>query len=671
MISLCTYEECSKRRIFNTLRILAAVICVNVLCMILCVSFVLAKDNKSEPATDDVAIYVFSYEDEEEKNASDERNANEDKKTSNEETVNNDNRVSDENNTSDEDSLSDKKNVSTENEIKSEKNEKSEERSSDEDEIKDDKVAPNIRIDGFDGNKVYADNVSFSLKVTDNIEGINIRYRCVMLTTSGDTVTLEDSTNRSENRIYERAFSYTEEGAYNVMYYAYDDSGNATEIGDISFAIDTSAPVVEMDGFDFSKPSNKGASLTISVKEIFYENMLVEVRVFRNDEGSILEIPVSAYNYKAVSNKNIYTFDGNGTYRVSVTARDSVGHTTEKEVQFVIDSKPPKIDILFDGDYPRDGEILDKIPGLDICVEDTNYSGGIVNVSLYRKKGNNVYEDISIAPTLLNANKTVIPLDVREEGYYELKVSATDGVNNLSSESLSFTIDTTSPLIGYLSEYNEKYLKSFVLPDNLKKYMKDMTEVRYKAYLNSEETGHGEIKKDGKYILQVVAVDEAGNSSEEMVAFIVDNKAPTVVLNGLNENGNLEKNVPVELSLKDDQDVFTSVYVNGEKLNLSSDKKTAKLIPTEYGNYRIYVSARDNAGNVTAETIMTNCENVFAAPLSNCPKEIEVKTLTKIENKSSLKLNNCLLIWGLCGCICAVATILVIIAFSYEMKYTR
>lgn len=666
MYSSRTIEECANKRIFNSLRLLFVIIATNVLCFVLCLSYVLA-DPILPGRSDDTTVFTYKEDENSKdtitKDCENDNDGNKDNIIKEDE----DSKNKDIDKIDKEDSNDNKDASIKDNENSNDGNNEKEK----EPDIGNDKEAPNICLTDFSYESIFTDSASFTIKAYDNTDGIYIRYRCIMLTTEGEQKSVEDSTIKEPGRSYERSFIYSEEGAYDVTFYAYDDMGNASEIENVCFVIDTNAPSIEFEGFDFTKPSNKGANLTITVREIFYEGMNVDVRIFRDDEGSILEIPVGDFSFKAVTNRNVYRFDGDGTYHITVTAKDNAGHTTEKSVSFVIDSKPPTIDILFDGQYPRNEAVLDDIPKLCICIEDENYIGGAVSVSFFRKKGKSIYENISLEPKLLEAKKTILPIDIPGEGFYELNITAVDALNNTHNESLSFTIDMTAPAIGYLAEYNEKYLKSFNLPDDLSNYIDDLTGIRYKTYLNSKETGAGEIKKDGKYILQVVAIDEAGNSSEEMVAFIVDNKAPTVVLDGLNEDGNLEKDSPVKLSLKEEQDIFSCVYVNGEKLDLSMDKKTAELIPTEYGNYRIYVSARDHAGNVTTETITTNCERVFAAPLSNGPKEIEVKTLTKINSDSSVKMPKTFAIWGLCAGICAVAITLVIIAFLYEMTYTR
>lgn len=593
-----------------------------------------------------------------------------------------DNRTDEDNNTTDDDMLVDKDDLEDEDatlddempgdddeilpddEIMEEDEENSEE-------ITDDKsYGPTVKVHDIVTGDIYKDSVSFCLYADDDFGDYYVRYRCIMLTSEGQKVAVEDSTVQYNGQ-YERNVFYSEEGIYDIVFYAYNSYGDASEKINRTFIIDRQSPDIFFEGGDFTKAVRQGTDLTIGVRELFYEGMTVQVRIFRKEGDLLSEIPVGAFEYKAVTNKNSYTFAGDGVYYVTVVARDRCGHETTKDLNVIVDAKAPEIDILFNGECPENGQIIADIPRLTVSVTEPYYSGGIVEISLFRKLGTDIFENLSLSPFQMTGEKSICPIDLNKEGEYELSVRAVDGNGNENKENISFIIDTVAPKIGYIESFNERFLKSFEIPENMSPYIEDMTGVNYKTYLNSDETSSGEIKKDGKYILQIVAWDEAGNSSEEMIAFIVDNTSPTVVLSGLNENGNLEKDMPVTISLKEQKDYLTNVYVNGENIKLSYDKKTAELIPTEYGSYRIYVSARDNAGNCTSETISTDCNPVLASPLSAEPQNITIKTLEKKENLTHSKMPSAPVLWALCGGVCGFAVLLVIIAFSYEISYTR
>lgn len=557
-----------------------------------------------------------------------------------------------------------------------------------ENEVKNDISAPEVYIDGFGDGSICKDSCTVRLSAADDTDGINVRYRCEVLKENGEKSVIEDSTNHVDGNNYNDSRTYSEEGVYEIMFYAYDDNGNASDIKYASFGVDTTAPEVTFEGFDFTKVQNSAVNLTIGIRDIFYEGMTANVQFFRLNGEDMELIQTSEYDIKAVNNKNIYSFEGSGSFIGQVIVYDKAMHETKQEIQFQIDMIPPYVEIDFDGEDYGGEAFLDKIPEVKVRVEEDNYNGSTVNIKLLKKNKNGEYESVGIEGDIVNSkidgfdngesyvNKnehlfmlsdkiTEIPVKIKEEGIFELHVSSVDATGNASNECINFTIDSSAPTIGYLSDFNEKYLKSFTLPNDLSNYIDDVTGVNYKAYLNSEETGSGEIKKDGKYILQVVAWDEAFNVSEEMIAFIVDNTKPTVIVNGIGDDGKMDKGTPVTLSLKDSDDYFTDICVNGENIDISGDRRTAQLIPTEYGSYNILVKAKDNAGNITTETITANCEAILAAPDTFSSRKIEVKTISKhggfMQNPAAL--------WAMCGVICAFAVMLVVVAFSVEMKW--
>lgn len=535
---------------------------------------------------------------------------------------------------------------------------------------------PEIYVEGLCDKEIYKDSVNIFLKATDDTNGLNIRYKCVLMLEDGTKRQVEDVTEHIDGTSFEKSISYVEEGVYDITFYAYDDAGNGSEIRSYSVGLDTVAPDINFDGFDTTKPYKDKVELNICVKDLFYEGLKVDVSIYKVSKDSMIEIPSGEYSVKAVSNKNIYSFESDGTFIVHVKAYDKSMHESNKEIAFTIDKTPPLISIDLDGKEYEGEEFISDKPKINVSIGEKNYNGGTLSISLIKKilsnskdnKESAIYENIPINDNVLTGENTIIPIELRGEGNYDLTITATDAMDNTSSEHINFTVDSKAPTIGFLSEYNEKYLKSFTLPNDLSGYISDVTGVHYKAFLNSKETGSGEIKKDGKYILQVVAWDDAGNSNEEMIAFIVDNTKPQVIINGLNDNGNMNKDKPITLSLKDSNDYFTNIYVNGEKLKLSGDKRTAELIPTEYGSYRIYVSAVDPAGNVTTETINTNCEAILAAPTSFDAEPIEVKTLVRNSSKANSIMRNPVFLWVLCGVISALAIIFVVIAVALEFN---
>ncbi|MDO4965556.1 MAG: Ig-like domain-containing protein [Lachnospiraceae bacterium] len=524
-----------------------------------------------------------------------------------------------------------------------------------------DEKAPEAAIGGVEDNKIYGENVTAYLTASDDTF-VNVWYRCDFIDTNGNESVEECFLNECKSNGFSDRRTYSKEGAYYVRMYAYDNFGNESDMKEYSFGIDKSSPEIVFEGADFTKIQNGTVNLSVGVKELFYDGMNVDIKAFKHNDGSKIELPLGGYSVGAKNNKNVYVFDRDGEYSVSVKAKDSSLNESERTVNFTIDKTAPEIDILFNNEYVKDKVTLNKEPSITLNVIDATFKDTDIDVSLSKQVKGGVFEKVSIPKFKMDKSESIFYLPETGEGKYELSILAKDGGGNISTKKYQYTLDYTPPVIERLSAFDRKFLKNFIIPDNLKDGIVDLTDVTYKAYLNGKETGPLNIKKDGKYILQVVATDEGGNTSEEMIAFIVDSIKPTVILNGLNDRGMLEKDRAINFSLNDSDDYFTDIFVNGVKIALSDDKKSATWIPDGAGDFRIYVAARDSAGNITTETIEKRCEAILSAPLV---KELSVESLTKNENnfeKNNIKVSP-LTMWILCGIICATAVILVIFAF--------
>ncbi len=492
-----------------------------------------------------------------------------------------------------------------------------------------------VSIDGIDDGMIYANKVGLNLKATCDVKSmivrLNVRYR----DKSGQIRELDNVENNVHGREYTINRIYSEAGIYEISFYAKQKGGEASDNRVVSFAIDNEPPVI-----DFRDVNNGGKygcrkEIAIGVSDSFADGLTARVEILREEDNGKIVCTTPEYICQASNNTNIYSLNDNGKYTVTVHANDFCNNEAVKTISFTIDTAPPTIDVYSNGDELKESEILNKAPVFSIVIKDSAYEGGTAQIELLKKiKGEN-FEKVYSKGYTLTATESKVTLPVRDEGIYVLNVNAVDAFMNKTAKSYYFTLDESPPVIAYFSDFNEHYLKSFRLPENAKKYINDMTNVSYHAYLNEKETSGGSIKKDGKYILQIVAQDEAGNVSEEAIAFIVDNTKPTVIVSGLNADGDVDKNTDIKLSLFDDEDYFERVIVNGEELKLNQMCREAYIPVNEYGQYEINVCAADNADNRVEKTIVTNCKLLSKGP-NITELSGNIKKLTKSSPENSV-----------------------------------
>lgn len=488
--------------------------------------------------------------------------------------------------------------------------------------------APDLTISGVENGDVYDGKAEVMVSISDESGTGFLYYKCVYTDNNLNESSLMNETLKIENNNPVR-FSYDKEGIYDITVFSYDESGNYSDVYITSFGVDSESPVVLFENVENEKVYNCDVTLGAIVNELFFDGLNVEIKGEISDEASTRNLILSEYETGAIHNKNIYTFRQDGRYVLSLKATDATGHISNGTCVFTIDKIPPVPDITI-GEKTEDemqgSKVFDHIPQIRIRAKDT-LSEYDLSASLYRHENEGAYKEVENCRVISVGRSTDCTMDVPGEGRYVLQADFNDRAGNTSRKRIEFTVDETPPIIGYIDDFNEKYLKYFTLPEQLNNHIKDMTGVKYKAYINSKEIGSADITKDGKYIVQIVAQDEALNTSEKSAAFIIDNTLPRVIVSGIDNNGEVIKDEVIKLSLLDEDDYFKSAYINGNRLDLN-DNRQILVSADEYGEYNISVVAADFAGNEVTEEIKMSC-NLSSNPFSVKINKSDIQTLTK------------------------------------------
>ena len=536
-----------------------------------------------------------------------------------------------------------------------------------------DMVSPGISMEGIEDGTIAGSSVNIKISVADNSDKENLYYKCMFTDEDGGESCIENLTHSFEGAS-ELVREYVNEGIYDIVTFSYDESGNYSETLKLSFGIDKEAPKVFFENVEDGKVYSSEVSLYAAVKEMFFDKVEASISGTISDDNGERNLDITPYIVEAKLNKNIYTFWKDGKYKIKLKAKDFSNRESEAIIGFTIDKSAPFINVSLTSKEGNEGGmarsdrkdatmICNSSPIIKITTSD-KHSEYETNAVLYRKEKDGGYTEVGKTNVVSVGKLADYNVDVPTEGEFLFRVSAKDIAGNVSEKSISFIVDKTPPVIGYIDSFNEKYLKYFTMPKSMKDYIKDMTSVNYKAFLNSKEIDTCEIKKDGKYILQILAEDEAGNTSEEAIAFIVDNTLPKVIVHGIENGGQVKKDEIVKLTLFDEDDYFKSVIVNGENISIS-DEKEVSVKADKYGEYDISVVAADYAGNEITEEIKMQCalsENPFTVKLD----ETNIKTLTKNDaqiRESFLENNHMLKYVIICGII--VATAVIFACFSF------
>ena len=148
------------------------------------------------------------------------------------------------------------------------------------------------------------------------------------------------------------------------------------------------------------------------------------------------------------------------------------------------------------------------------------------------------------------------------------------------------------------------------------------------SYIDGELVFNNEISKEGKYIFNLEVVDTAGNKSNmPTVELILDKTAPTIVVDGLEEDKAYKKKVEFIVSTLNKQDSIQNILLNGKEFKDYKDLKdgSKKFIFNKDGAYNLKVEAIDKAGNKSMEELSFSIDN---------SKETPINITNKKDNKS-------------------------------------
>lgn len=287
-----------------------------------------------------------------------------------------------------------------------------------------------------------------------------------------------------------------------------------------------------------------------------------------------------------------------GNYTLKITATDSSGNATVKEIHFVIDKTPPAISVsgIEKGKYYSS----DVTPV--ISVSDTN---------------------LQSTESLLNGSAYASGSVITAEGTYELKINTVDKAGNQSSDTYVFYIDKTKPTSS-ITIGDPKFINSTdVFVKNSTPFTltgKDegtvnsgLGKLEYRLN-NSEWNVYSALfaltgLSDGIVVINYRAIDSAGNAEEFQTVTVKTDNTPPVTTANVGSPKYVGANGVVSIS------PLTEITLTAEDA-LSGVSKTEYMIGngqwTIYapfklnteGMHTIKYRSSDNLGNVEAEKIL-------------------------------------------------------------------
>lgn len=196
-----------------------------------------------------------------------------------------------------------------------------------------------------------------------------------------------------------------------------------------------------------------------------------------------------------------------------------------------------------------------------------------------------------------------------EDGIYEIILTAKDRAGHEISQSSHVTLDQTNPVIRYVDQMQGVYVPYFQWNYGKEEVVQDETEYSYDIFLDGTryETGK-RIVKEGVKMLQVRAVDAAGNESTAEAVFQIDHTPPKIRVYDVEDGNSYKDAATVSISVDGKGEYLKEISINSEKMKLESNCQIFSQSFQEAGDYQIQVLAEDLAGNQERELLTFRIE---------------------------------------------------------------
>lgn len=462
----------------------------------------------------------------------------------------------------------------------------------------------------LNGGTVYSEGMgnldltaapTLTFSVNDANEDV-MDFNYQLIKTAPDTLPVTADYLKTDNR----RFSYTDEADYEINVFAVDKAGNRSALRNVRFRVDTAAPELTISGASSGTALSDGVTLTFTMVESFWKDASGTVTITRKPGDGQGEVPYKTIEYTPTGRTTSISeaLTETGEYTVTFTGKDRVGHTSEATAYTVkIDRDKPVV--ILSG-VSNNNKTTGSVE-FEASVEDNFYLTKTISIKATRTyldaaTNKEKTEDVKFTGYNPTDSKTIIRNKFTEDGIYKIEILCKDEAGNQDVQEVSFTIDKTKPVIDskVLGAY-EGTLTSFTWDYDLNDIIHDLTVCEAHMYLNgSEYDGTSEVE-DGTYEMKIVAEDELGNTEEYVSSFLLDTKAPTFIVTGVEDGDIKNEQYTIDVSLQLDEDILDSVFLNDTKIDIKDNK--ANITVTKKGEYKLTMKAHDAAGNEAEKTI--------------------------------------------------------------------
>ena len=392
-------------------------------------------------------------------------------------------------------------------------------------------------------------------------------------------------------------------GGYNGITVTMTDSRGVTLSNSVTVWCSTGPEVIITPSVDSSTYTNNSSTvITIALNDtvpMTSGNMSHYVNGVLVDHGSNDALS----GRTSYDNKSTFSLQ-EGTNVFFFTVNDTAGNSVTVSLIVTCDKTAPTLTITSptSGSYNNTGSVMVKWIANDTLSGIKKAEISIDGATWINVTGTN--------------NKVLSPGD----GTYMVYVRVTDNAGNVNTTSVTFTVDTTKPIVTITSPRSGSYNNTGIVivkwtasdANGIAKVEISTDGTTWNAVTGTSDTFTG--LSDGSDIVYVRATDNAGNVNTTSMAFTVDKTAPTVTVSPTGDNIPLNANIVVKFSEAMNLtsiEIIVGHDVDGDVVFVGNNATFTPSSDLKYNTeYTVTVGGCDLAGNYVTRSWTFNTTKV-------------------------------------------------------------
>jgi len=520
-----------------------------------------------------------------------------------------------------------------------------------------DTTAPVIIIDSPQPNVVLGHTIDLLTTITDNIVGIDTVWYEIWNVSDNNNVIVVGTllAGNSYDTTWNSIFNFsnmTDTNPVNFTVYANDSLGNKRN-ATVRFIVDNKKPSINF-LFPVNDDVNSDFSFNITVRNDHLNNSHWNIT---NASGILIQnlsnssIGVANYTWNTYINITNTTLYPEGIYNVTVIAQDSVGNNQTAYGTFRIDRSAPGIVLTAPANRTN---FSTTYLTFNYTVYDNYVSYPTCNLTI-----NSSVVNVSLVP---NATLHTVLVQPISQGTHFWNVTCRDTAGNSNtSETRSFTIDTSAPIVGLGAPINQTYQSNttatfYYTPTEEHTALNNCSLIFNSVINRTNTTLWNSIVNnftvydlsEGNYYWTVNCTDTMGfvgtNTSIKLIT--IDTTAPNATITTANWSLFNTANPGINFTISDNLDSMLNFtfFIDGianATGNVSNNTPYGyNLVAVPDGNHTFLVEVFDDAGNrrnssaiqITIDTTNPNVTGLYPANNTKLSQPVVNFTWITIDN---------------------------------------